>query len=200
MSDVQGMFESMSAATGRVSQNAFTVPSAEGEGASEDGTVSAKVAGGKLVELRIDTHTMRRGNAEVADLVIATVNAAIEAHATALMSSLQASDTDFGKLQFSPTPWVTNGHKLSAAGDDLGSASQSFISSVSDVSVFGGSDLVGSVAAMIYGLMVERMGGCLDTLAEGKTAHGSMVTQAGETYADLEASQVDRATSIEGML
>ena len=104
-----------------------------------------------------------------------------------------------GQLQFSPTSWVTNGHKLSAAGDDLGSASQSFISSVSDASVFGGNDLVGSVAAMIYGLMVERMGGCLDTLAEGMAAHGSMVTQAGETYADLEASQVDRATSIEGM-
>jgi len=31
--------------------------------------------------------------------VIAAVNAAIEAHATALMSSLQASDTDFGKLR-----------------------------------------------------------------------------------------------------
>ena len=99
MSDVQGMFESLSAAAGRVSQNAFTVPSAEGQGASEDGTVSAKVAGGKLTELRIDAHTMRRGNAEVADLVIAAVNAAIEAHATALMSSLQASDTDFGKLR-----------------------------------------------------------------------------------------------------
>ena len=105
-----------------------------------------------------------------------------------------------GQLQFSPTSWVTNGHKLSAAGDGLGSASQSFISSVSEPSVFGGNDLVGSVAAMIYGLMVQRLGGCLDTLAEGMSAHGHQMTEAGETYADLESSQVDQAASIEGML
>ena len=99
MSDVQGMFDSLSAAAGRVSQNSFTVPTAEGAGASEDGTVSARVAGGKLVELRIDAHTMQRGNAEVADLVMTAVNAAIEAHATALMATLQASTSDFGKLR-----------------------------------------------------------------------------------------------------
>ena len=105
-----------------------------------------------------------------------------------------------GQLQFSPTSWVTNGHKLSAAGDDLGSASQSFLSSVSDASVFGGNDLVGSAGAMIYGLMIQRLGGCLDTLAEGMSAHGHLVTEAGETYADLESAQVETATSIEGML
>jgi hypothetical protein len=33
-----------------------------------------------------------------------------------------------GQLRFSPTSWVTNGNKLTAAGDDLASASQSFIS------------------------------------------------------------------------
>jgi hypothetical protein len=53
---------------------------------------------------------------------------------------------------------------------------------------------------MIYGLMVQRLGGCLDTLAEGFSAHGGMVTQAGQAYAELESSQVDQATSIEGML
>ena len=42
---------------------------------------------------------MQRGNAEVADLVMTAVNAAIEAHATALMATLQASTTDFGKLR-----------------------------------------------------------------------------------------------------
>jgi len=105
-----------------------------------------------------------------------------------------------GQLQFSPTSWVTNGNKLTAAGDDLASASQSFISSVSDPSVFGGNDLVGSVAAMIYGLMVQRLGGCLDTLAEGFSAHGSLVTQAGQVYQELEAGQVSTAQTIEGAL
>jgi len=105
-----------------------------------------------------------------------------------------------GQIQFSPTSWVTNGNKLSATGDDLASAAQSFISSVSDASVFGGNDLVGGTAGMIYGLMVQRLGGCLDTLAEGFSAHGNMVTQAGQAYAELESSQVDQATSIEGML
>ena len=99
MSDVQGMFESLSEAAGRATHSSFTVPTAEGEGTSEDGTVSARIAGGKLVELRIDAHTMRRGNAEVADLVVAAVNQAIEAHATALMATLQASTSDFGKLR-----------------------------------------------------------------------------------------------------
>jgi hypothetical protein len=105
-----------------------------------------------------------------------------------------------GQLRFSPTSWVSNGQKLSAAGDDLASASQSFLAGVSDPSVFGGNDLVGSVAAMIYGLMVERLGGCLDTVAEGFQAHGSLVTQAGETYQELEASQVSTAQRVEGAL
>lgn len=99
MSDVQGMFEQLSAAAGRASRTPFTPPHAEGEGTSDDGTVSARFAGGKLVELRIDAHTMRRGNAEVADLVVAAVNAAIEAHTAAMMTALQGADTDFGKLR-----------------------------------------------------------------------------------------------------
>lgn len=103
-----------------------------------------------------------------------------------------------GQIQFSPTSWETNGRKLSAAGHDLGSASQSFLATVTDASVFGGNDLVGSVAAMIYGLMVQRLGGCLDTLAEGFTAHGELVTQAGQTYQELEADQVSTAQSIQG--
>jgi len=102
MSDVQGMFEALSAAAGRASQGPLAgleSVQADGEGSSEDGTVFARVSGGKLAELRIDAHTMRRGNAEVADLVIVAVNAAIEAHAAAMMAALSSSRTDFGRLQ-----------------------------------------------------------------------------------------------------
>ncbi len=104
------------------------------------------------------------------------------------------------QITFSPTSWVTNGRRIADAGESISSATQSFVGSVSDPSVFGGNDLVGSVAAMIYGLMVQRLGGCLDTLAEGFSAHGEMVAQAGQAYEQLETSQVDQAQSIEGML
>jgi len=104
------------------------------------------------------------------------------------------------QLVFSPQSWTTSGHQLSSSGDAVAQASQSFLGAVSDSSVFGGNDLVGGTAALIYGLMVQRLGGCLDTLAEGFSAHGQMLVEAGQSYADLEQSQVDQAQSIEGAL
>ena len=101
------------------------------------------------------------------------------------------------QIQFDPSAWRSGGGQMMSAGDTIASQSQSFLGAVSDPSVFGGNDILGSVASMIYGLVIERMGGCLDTLSEGYGTYGDLASQTGDAYAELEANNVELSGSIE---
>lgn len=101
------------------------------------------------------------------------------------------------QVEFSPQSWRSGGQTMMQAGDQLATGANSFLSEVGDSSVFGGNDVLGSVASMIYGLMVERMGGCLDALAAGYQSYGDLAVQTGDAYEETEAQATALAESIE---
>lgn len=102
------------------------------------------------------------------------------------------------QVVFSPESWSSNGRRMAQAADDIGSRGQSFLSEVSDSSVFGGNDALGSVAAMLYGLVVERMGACIESLADGYQSYAETMITTGDVYQQLEAEQVMLSQNVAG--
>jgi hypothetical protein len=101
---------------------------------------------------------------------------------------------------FSPESWSRNGRKMAAAGEDIAAKGQAFLSEVSDPKVFGGNDMLGSVAAMLYGLVVDRMAACLESLADGYASYGETMMQTGDVYLQLEADQVMTSQNLRGAI
>ncbi|WP_408647221.1 YbaB/EbfC family nucleoid-associated protein [Tessaracoccus coleopterorum] len=61
----------------------------EGRGESEDSLVRITVSGGRMTDITIDPRSMRRSSVELADDIRVAMNAALEAHATALMHAMR---------------------------------------------------------------------------------------------------------------
>lgn len=70
------------------------VPTVEGEGLSEDQMVRVTVSGGQVSDIAIDPRSMRKSSVELADDLKEAMNAALVAHADALMVAMQADATD----------------------------------------------------------------------------------------------------------
>lgn len=70
------------------------VPTVEGEGLSEDQMVRVTVSGGQVSDIAIDPRSMRKSSVELADDLKEAMNAALVAHAGALMVAMQADATD----------------------------------------------------------------------------------------------------------
>lgn len=84
------------------------VPIVEAEGASADEMVKVKVSGGQVSEVHIDPRSMRKSSVELGDDLVEAMNAALTAHADALMVAMQAEATD---------PASLNGDLQSIAGE-----------------------------------------------------------------------------------
>lgn len=125
MTDLSSMFERLSAATGSSggAASAYRPPEVTAEGASDDQSVIATMTGGRLMSVRIDAHTMRRGNAEVGDAVVQAVNAAIDEHNRLALEALAASGTDFAKLR----------SELSAIGEQAQRSMESNLSAMREM-------------------------------------------------------------------
>lgn len=74
------------------------VPVVSAEGTSEDQMVRVTVSGGQVEDITIDPRAMRRSSVEFADDLRHAVNAALEAHAQALMATMQEQATDPAEL------------------------------------------------------------------------------------------------------
>ncbi|AQP47830.1 hypothetical protein BW730_10320 [Tessaracoccus aquimaris] len=70
------------------------VPTVEGEGLSEDQMVRVTVSGGQVSDIAIDPRSLRKSSVELADDLKEAMNAALVAHADALMVAMQADATD----------------------------------------------------------------------------------------------------------
>ena len=64
------------------------VPTVEGEGLSEDQMVRVTVSGGQVSDIAIDPRSMRKSSVELADDLKEAMNAALVAHADALMVAM----------------------------------------------------------------------------------------------------------------
>ena len=75
------------------------IPAVEAEGTSEDEQVRITVANGQVTDVSIDPRSLRKSSAELADDIKAATNAALQAHAQALMAAMQEQSTDPATLR-----------------------------------------------------------------------------------------------------
>ncbi len=78
---------------------AVEVPTVEAEGASVDGLVRVTVSAGQVGAVRIDPRSMRKSSVELADDLRVAMNAALAAHADALMRAMQGAQADPASLR-----------------------------------------------------------------------------------------------------
>lgn len=98
MSDFDGILERLQAQARQAATTPVPAPEVTSEGASENEQVRVTIASGKVQSVAIDARAMRLTNAELGDLVVEAVNAAIEAQYTAVAAAMQDESTDFGQL------------------------------------------------------------------------------------------------------
>ncbi|GAA3865821.1 YbaB/EbfC family nucleoid-associated protein [Tessaracoccus defluvii] len=77
---------------------AVEVPVVSAEGTSEDKLVRVTVSGGQVTDITIDPRAMRRSSVEFADDLRLAMNAALDAHAQALMTTMQEQAPDPAEL------------------------------------------------------------------------------------------------------
>ena len=69
------------------------------EATGYDERIRVAMVDGQVTELDLHPAAMRLSNAELADHLRDTVNAALKAYQTAVLAAVQENDTDFGALQ-----------------------------------------------------------------------------------------------------
>jgi|GEM_PF-4009353 len=98
MSEFDAILERLQVQAQQAAATPVGLPEVTSEGASDNEQVRATVSSGKLQSVTIDPRAMRLTNAELADLVVEAVNAAIEAQNAAVTAAMQDESTDFGQL------------------------------------------------------------------------------------------------------
>lgn len=96
------VFRDLDAQTRRAAEGGFaarTLPQPEVSGASEQDEVRVSLTGGRVTDVEIDVRAMRLSNAELGEKVADAMNAALQAHATAIADAMADQRTDFGKLR-----------------------------------------------------------------------------------------------------
>ncbi|GEM_PF-5478937 len=84
----------------RMNSTGFSEPPVvEVTGHDPDEFVRVTIGGSKVTSVDIRAAVLKRGNAEVADLVKAAINDALDKHTTAMTEALADTRTDFGALQ-----------------------------------------------------------------------------------------------------
>lgn len=100
--DFSQVFDALGEQTRRAAAggtSAPLLPQEEVSGSSGDGEVTVRLVGGRATGCDIDVRAMRLTNAELAEHVVAAVNAAVDAHTAAVAAAMQDQRTDFGMLR-----------------------------------------------------------------------------------------------------
>lgn len=102
--------------------------------------------------------------------------------------------------RFSVEAYRRAGTELGTQGQDLASEAQSFLAAVSDSSVLGRNDTLGSIAVMIYDGVIAHVEQCLGTLVDAYDGFGTTLHDSADAYEAVEADNVTLGSSTAGDL
>ena len=89
-------------------------------------------------------------------------------------------------MQFNPTVLESSSKRMDGAVDDLVSKTEALLGEVSDVSVLGTNDTLGSIASMIYGMAISAVEESVRSVQDEYGNHGGKLREAASQYAAAE--------------
>ena len=89
-------------------------------------------------------------------------------------------------VQFNLGSLEVSGRRMDAAVEDLVAKTQSLLGEVSDVSVLGTNDTLGSIASMLYGLAIGAVQESVASVQEEYGVHGGKIREAAAQYQTAE--------------
>lgn len=100
-------------------------------------------------------------------------------------------------VQFNLGSLEASGRRMDAAVEDLVSRTRALLDEVSDVSVLGTNDTLGSIASMLYGLAIGAVQESVASVEEEYGVHGGKIREAAAQY---QAAEEGFARASSGML
>lgn len=85
-------------------------------------------------------------------------------------------------LQFNVEAINQSSKKMQATADDLVAQVNSLLASVGDPSVLGTNDTLGSVASMLYGLAMDAVKQCVESIQNEYGSHSGKLSEAAKLY------------------
>ncbi|MGA4506586.1 hypothetical protein ACQB6R_13640 [Propionibacteriaceae bacterium G1746] len=97
-------------------------------------------------------------------------------------------------VQFNLASLDSSSKRMDAAVEDLVAKTQSLLGEVSDVTVLGTNDTLGSIASMLYGLAIQAVQESVASVQEEYGAHGGKLREAATQYAAAEQGFADASS------
>lgn len=89
-------------------------------------------------------------------------------------------------VQFNTGSLDASSKRMDAAVEDLVAKTQALLGEVSEVSVLGTNDTLGSIASMLYGLAIQAVQESVASVQEEYGNHGGLLREASAQYAAAE--------------
>lgn len=99
-------------------------------------------------------------------------------------------------VQFNLASLESSGKRMDAAVEDLVQRTQSLLAEVSDVSVLGTNDTLGSIASMLYGLAIGAVQESVASVQDEYGSQGDRIRQAAASYQAAEEGFAEASTKM----
>lgn len=99
-------------------------------------------------------------------------------------------------VQFNLGSLEGSSKRMDAAVEDLVSKTQSLLGEVSDVSVLGTNDTLGSIASMLYGLAITAVEESVASVQEEYGSQGERIREAAASYQAAEEGFTQASTNM----
>lgn len=104
----------------------------------------------------------------------------------------------YGHLEFDPGALDKAAAGFDDAAQDLIGRTQSLMGEVGDVSALGTNDTLGSIASMMYAVVLERVQETVDSIAEEYSAQQGALSSAAQAYRSTEEANAQLGASSVG--
>lgn len=100
------------------------------------------------------------------------------------------------QLRFDSASYTKASAGMADAGDEIANRTEALLAQVSDLSVLGTNDILGSVCQMIYGTYLDIFSETVTGLSDSYGDTAARLAAAGRAYAEVEAANAQGASQM----